>query len=147
MVTHEFLVAHPPDFYRSRLLEPVRKLQSGRGNLSIAKLKQHYEEAFINLFGAYPPPGWMAGRAPVKTRVTYNLLAAVIADVMKARCRKLVYMILKLYLNRHATALRCGKRVHVPTSYAFVTDAQLAPVQALLWAQEVLFCRQGFKCT
>ena len=85
VVTHEFLVAHPPDFYRFRLLEPVRKLQSGRGNLSIAKLKQHYEEAFINLFGAYPPPGWMAGRAPVKTRVTYNLPAAVIADVMKAR--------------------------------------------------------------
>ena len=85
VVTHERLVAHPPDFYRFRLLEPVRILQSGRGNLSIAKLKQHYEEAFINLFGAYPPPGWMAGRAPVKTRVTYNLPEAVIADVMKAR--------------------------------------------------------------
>ena len=41
---------------------------------------------------------------------------------------------------------RCGKRVHIPTSYAFVTDAQIAPVQAF-GAQEVLFCRQGFKCT
>eukprot|EP00891_Asterochloris_glomerata_P009855 jgi/Astpho2/9855/Aster-08481 len=31
------------------LLEPVRKLQPGGGNLSIAKLRQHYEEGFINL--------------------------------------------------------------------------------------------------
>ena len=57
VVAHEFLEAHPPDFYRFRILEPVRKLQSGRGNLSIAKLKQHYEEAFMNLFGGYPPSG------------------------------------------------------------------------------------------
>ena len=41
VVAHERLEAHPPDFYRFRILEPVRKLQSGRGNLSIAKLKQH----------------------------------------------------------------------------------------------------------
>ena len=85
VVAHEVLMAHPPDFYRFRLLEPVRKLQSGRGNLLIAKLKQHYEEAFVNLFGDYPPPGWMAGRAPATTCVSYNLPAAVIADVMKAR--------------------------------------------------------------
>ena len=61
MVRHEFLVL---DFYRFRLLEPVRKLQPGGGNLSIAKLRQHYEEGFINLVGKYPPPGWTAGRAP-----------------------------------------------------------------------------------
>ena len=85
MVAHEFLEAHPPDFRRLRLLEPIRKLQSGPGNLSLAKLKQYFEEAFINLFGDYPPPGWMAGRAPARTCVTYNLPAAVIADVMKAR--------------------------------------------------------------
>ena len=30
VVAHEFLEAHPPDFYRFRLLEPVRKLQTGR---------------------------------------------------------------------------------------------------------------------
>ena len=85
MVAHEFLGAHPPDFRRLRLLEPIRKLQSGPGNLSLAKLKQYFEEAFINLFGDYPPPGWMDGRAPARTCVTYNLPAAVIADVMKAR--------------------------------------------------------------
>ena len=85
VVRHEFLEAHPPDFYRFRLLEPVRKLQTGRGNLSIAKLRQHYEEGFINLFGKYPPPGWTASRAPARASVSYNLPAAVIADVMKAR--------------------------------------------------------------
>ena len=85
VVAHELLVAHPPDFYRLRLLEPVRKLQSGPGGLSLAKLKQHYEEAFINLFGGYLPAGWTAGRAPAGTCVTYNLPAAVIADVMKAK--------------------------------------------------------------
>ena len=85
VVAHEFLEAHPPDFYRLRLLEPVRKLQSGPGGLSLAKLKQHYEEAFINLFGGYPPAGWTAGRAPAGTCFTYNLPAAVIADVMKAK--------------------------------------------------------------
>ena len=42
VVAHEFLEAHPPDFYRFRLLQPVRKLQTGRRNLSIAKLRQHY---------------------------------------------------------------------------------------------------------
>ena len=39
VVRHEFLEAHPPDFYRFRLLEPVRKLQSGHGHLSVAKLR------------------------------------------------------------------------------------------------------------
>ena len=85
MVAHEFLEAHPPDFRRLRLLEPIRKLQSGPGGLSLTKLKQYYEEAFINLFEDLPPPGWMAGRAPARTCVTYNLPAAVVADVMKAR--------------------------------------------------------------
>ena len=85
VVAHEFLEAHLPDFYRFRILEPVRKLQSGRGHLSVAKLRQHYEEAFINLFKDYPPPGWTAGRAPARACVSYNLPAAVIADVMKAR--------------------------------------------------------------
>eukprot|EP00891_Asterochloris_glomerata_P007965 jgi/Astpho2/7965/fgenesh1_pg.00119_%23_14_t len=89
VVAHKFLEAHPPDFYRFRLLEPVRKLQSGRGNLSIAKLRQHYEDAFINPFEdyvvLYPPPGWTAGRAPARSCISYNLPAAVIADVMKAR--------------------------------------------------------------
>ena len=85
MVAHEFSEAHPPDFYGFTMLEPVRKLQSGRGHLSIPKLKQHYEEAFIYLFEGYPPSGWMAGCAPARTCVSYNLPAAVIADVMKAR--------------------------------------------------------------
>ena len=85
VVDHEFLEAHPPDFYRFRLLQPVRKLQSGHVNLAIAKLRQHYEEAFINLFKDYPPPGWTAGRAPARSCVSYNLPAAVLADVMKAR--------------------------------------------------------------
>eukprot|EP00891_Asterochloris_glomerata_P006779 jgi/Astpho2/6779/Aster-07224 len=31
------------------------------------------------------PAGWMADRAPAKARVSYDLPAAVIADVMKAR--------------------------------------------------------------
>ena len=39
VVRHEFFEAHPPDFYRFRLLEPVRKLQSGHGHLSVAKLR------------------------------------------------------------------------------------------------------------
>ena len=85
VVAHQFLEAHPPDFYRFRLLEPVRKLQSGCGYLSVAKLKQLYEEAFINLFKDYPPPEWTSGRAPARACVSYNLPAAVIADVMKAR--------------------------------------------------------------
>ena len=85
VVPHQFLEAHPPDFRRLRLLEPIRKLQSGSGGLSLAKLRQHYEEAFINLFNDYPPPGWMAGLAPAKKCFTYDLPAAVLADVMKAR--------------------------------------------------------------
>eukprot|EP00891_Asterochloris_glomerata_P008833 jgi/Astpho2/8833/Aster-05469 len=85
VVAHEFLAAHPPDLFRFRILVPVRKFQSGGGQLSIAKLKQHYEEAFINLFDNYPPPGWTAGRAPARACVSYNLPAAVLADVMKAR--------------------------------------------------------------
>ena len=30
MFKHNFLEGHPPDFYRFRLLEPIRKLQSNR---------------------------------------------------------------------------------------------------------------------
>ena len=85
VVAHEFHQAHPPDFYRFRVLEPVRKLQSGSGNLSVAKLKQHYEEAFINLFGNRPPSGWLADRAPAQAQIRYNLPPAVIASVMKAK--------------------------------------------------------------
>ena len=33
VVAHEFLEAHPPDFCRFRILEPVRTLQSGRAFL------------------------------------------------------------------------------------------------------------------
>ena len=85
VVAHEFLEAHPPDFYRFRVLEPVRKLQSGSGHLSVAKLKQYYEEAFINLFGDHPPSGWLADRAPPRAQVRYNLPPDVIASVMNAR--------------------------------------------------------------
>ena len=85
VVAHDSLNAHPPDFYRFRLLEAVRKLQSGRGHLSLAKLRQHYEEAFMDLFEDYPPPRWMAGRAPARACVNYHLPAAVIAGVWKAR--------------------------------------------------------------
>ena len=85
VVAHDFHQAHPPDFYRFRLLEPFRKLQSGSGNLSVAKLKQHYEEAFINMFGNRPPSGWLADRAPARAQVKYNLPPAVIASVMNAR--------------------------------------------------------------
>ena len=84
LVDHEFLEAHPPDFYRFRLLGPVRKL-SRRGNLSIAKLKQHYEEAFMDLFEQGPSFEWLADRAPARAQVRYDLPPAVIADVMKAR--------------------------------------------------------------
>ena len=84
VVKHNFLEGHPPDFYRFRLLEPIRKLQSNR-MLTVPKLKQLYEEAFIDLFKDYPPPGWTSGRAPARACVSYNLPAAVIADVMKAR--------------------------------------------------------------
>eukprot|EP00891_Asterochloris_glomerata_P001634 jgi/Astpho2/1634/Aster-08270 len=80
VVAHQFLEAYPPDFYRFRLLEPVRKLQSGCGYLSVAKSKQLYEEAFINLFKDYPPPEWTSGRAPARACVSHNLPAAVIAD-------------------------------------------------------------------
>ena len=83
-VRHEFLTAHPPDFYRFRLLGPVRKLCRG-GNLSIAKLKQHYEDAFMDLFKERPPSKWLADRAPARAQVRYGLAPAVIAEVMKAR--------------------------------------------------------------
>ena len=33
VVAHEFVEAHPPDFCRFRILEPVRTLQSGRAFL------------------------------------------------------------------------------------------------------------------
>ena len=42
---------------------------------------------------------------------------------------------------------RCGQRTHVPTTYVFVTDAQIARVQPYLSPQEVLFRHQGFKCS
>ena len=83
VVKHNFLEGHPPDFYRFRLLEPIRKLQSNR-MLTFPKLKQLYEEAFIDLFKDYLPPGWTSGRAPASACVSYNL-PAVVADVMKAR--------------------------------------------------------------
>ena len=37
------------------------------------------------LFREHVPPGWMAGRLPPRACVIYNLPAAVIAVVMKAR--------------------------------------------------------------
>ena len=52
-------------------------------------------------------------------------------------------MNISIYMPQH----RCGKRIHAPTLYNFVIDAQSAPVPAFLWAQEVLFCHQGFKCS
>ena len=58
---------------------------SGPSMLTVPKLKHYYEEAFIALFGKRGPPGWMADRAPARASVSYNLSAAVIADVMKAR--------------------------------------------------------------
>ena len=85
MVAHEFLEAHPPDFRRLRLLEPIRKLQPGPGNLLLANLKQYFEEALINLFGNRPPSGWLADRAPARAQVICNLPPAVIASVMNAR--------------------------------------------------------------
>ena len=85
VVDHDFLEGHPPDFYHLRLLEPIRKLQSGPGMLSAAKLKHYYEEAFISLFIQHPPRGWLTGRAPPMARPSYHLPAAVIADVMTAR--------------------------------------------------------------
>ena len=85
VVPHKFEEGHPPDFHRFRVLEPVRKLQSGPAKLSLAKLKQHYEEAFIDLIGIRPPDGWLAGRAPAHAEVRCKLPPAVINDVIKAR--------------------------------------------------------------
>ena len=85
MCANYFFEGNPPDLHRFRVLEPVRKLQSGPGNLSVAKLRQYYEEAFINLLGGYPPSGRLAGHAPAHALVRYNLPPAVIANVMKAR--------------------------------------------------------------
>ncbi len=85
VVKHKFLEGHPPDFYRFRLLEPIRKLQSNTSMLTVPKLKHYYELAFMALFREHVPPGWMAVRPPPRARVSYNLPAAVIADVMKAR--------------------------------------------------------------
>ena len=84
VVKQNFPEGHPPDFYRFRLLEPIRKLQSNR-MLTVPKLKQLYEEAFVDLFKVYPPPGWTSGYAPARASVSYKLPAALIADVMKAR--------------------------------------------------------------
>ena len=85
VVPHNFEEGHPPDLYRFRLLEPIKKLMSGPSMLTVPKLKHYYEEAFIALFGKRVPPGWMADRVPARASVSYNLPAAVIADVMKAR--------------------------------------------------------------
>ena len=85
VVQHKFLEGHPPDFYRFRLLEPIRKLQSNTSMLTVPKLKHYYNQAFMALFHEHVPPGWMASCSPPRARVTYNLPAAVVADVMKAR--------------------------------------------------------------
>ena len=37
---HNFLDGHPPDFYRVRLLEPIRKLQSNTGGYQHAHSSQ-----------------------------------------------------------------------------------------------------------
>ena len=85
VVTHKFVEGHPPNVYRYRLLEPIRKLQSGPSALTVPMLKHYYEEGFIALFKKRLPPGWKADRAPARANVSYNLPAAVIADVRKAR--------------------------------------------------------------
>ena len=85
VLRHNFLEGHPPHFHRFRLLEPIRKLQSNTSMLTVPKLKHYYEQAFIALFCEHVPPGWMAGRPPSRAHLSYNLPAAVIADVMKAR--------------------------------------------------------------
>ena len=76
VVTHKFVEGHPPDFYRYRLLEPIRKLQSGSSALTVPMLKHYYEEGFIALFKKRLPPGWKADRAPARASVSYNLPAA-----------------------------------------------------------------------
>eukprot|EP00891_Asterochloris_glomerata_P004816 jgi/Astpho2/4816/Aster-07516 len=50
VVQHKFLEGHPPDFYRFRLLEPIRKLQSNTSMLTVPKLKHYYNQAFMALF-------------------------------------------------------------------------------------------------
>ena len=85
VVPHNFEEGHPPDFYRFRLLEPIKKLMSGPSMLTVPKLKHYYEEAFIALFTKRLPPGWKADRAPARASISYNLPAAVIADVRGAR--------------------------------------------------------------
>ena len=39
VVLHNFEEGHPPEFYRFRLLEPIKRLQSSPGNVSVATLK------------------------------------------------------------------------------------------------------------
>ena len=85
VVDHKFLEGHPPDFYRFRLLEPIRKLQSGPKMLSAANLKQYHTEAFIAFLGQPPPHGWLADRTPSHATPTYNLPPAVMANRMRAR--------------------------------------------------------------
>ena len=85
MVAHGIHQAHPPDFYRFGVLEPVRKLKSVFWQSLIAKLKQHYEEAFIDLFGNRPHSGWLADRAPAQAQVRFILPPAVIASVSNAK--------------------------------------------------------------
>ena len=77
VVLHNFEEGHPPEFYRFRLLEPIKRLQSSPGSVSVAKLKHHYEQAFIALFSQHVPAGWMADRAPAKARVSYVRLYTI----------------------------------------------------------------------
>ena len=85
VVVNQLSEGHPLYFNRFRLLEPIRKLQSNTGMLTCPKLKHYYKLAFMAMFREHIPPGWTAGRAPARACFSYNLLAAVIADVMKAR--------------------------------------------------------------
>ena len=75
VVNHNFLEGHPPDFYRFRLLEPIRKLQSNTSMLTVPKLKHYYELAFMALFREHVPPGWMDGWSPA-TKGTCQLQSA-----------------------------------------------------------------------
>eukprot|EP00891_Asterochloris_glomerata_P006332 jgi/Astpho2/6332/Aster-05997 len=84
VVAHKFFEGHPPDFYRFRLLEPIKKLQSGR-MLTTAKLKQYYEEAFISLFGQRAPRAWLLDRPPPRATPKYHVSPAAMANVMRAR--------------------------------------------------------------
>ena len=67
VVPHNFLEGHPPGFYRFRLLELIRKLQSNTRMPTVPKLKHYYEQALIALFcehvyGTYLLDGWLVVR-------------------------------------------------------------------------------------